>query len=53
LVPLAIPWGYVFKQYVKAPGAPWGKRVTPRTPGHHSGGHTSAGSLADAGAIDG
>jgi hypothetical protein len=20
LVPLAIPWGYVFRQYVKAPG---------------------------------
>ena len=28
LVPLAIPWGYVFKQYVKAPGDPWGKQVT-------------------------
>src|SRR5918998_4446154 len=35
LVPLAIPWGYVFKQYVRAPGAPWGKRVPPRAPGHH------------------
>src|SRR5215210_3973726 len=32
LVPLAIPWGYVFKQYVKAPGDPWGKRVTVSTP---------------------
>ena len=53
LVPLAIPWGYVFKQYVKAPGAPWGKRVTPRAPGHHVGGHTAAGPLADAGAVDG
>ena len=53
LVPLAIPWGYVFEQYVRAPGAPWGKRVPPRAPGHHSGGHTSAGSLADAGAVDG
>jgi hypothetical protein len=28
LVPLAIPWGYVFKQYVKAPGNAWGKQVT-------------------------
>jgi hypothetical protein len=28
VVPLAIPWGYVFKQYVKAPKNPWGKQVT-------------------------
>ena len=28
LVPLVMPWGYVFKQYVKAPGDPWGKQVT-------------------------
>jgi hypothetical protein len=28
LVPLAMPWGYVFKQYLKAPGARWGKQVT-------------------------
>jgi hypothetical protein len=28
LVPLAMPWGYVFKQYVKAPGNRWGKQVT-------------------------
>jgi hypothetical protein len=28
LVPLAIPWGYVFKHYVKAPGDRWGKQVT-------------------------
>jgi hypothetical protein len=27
LVPLAIPWGYIFKQYVKAPGDTWGKQV--------------------------
>jgi hypothetical protein len=27
LVPLAVPWGYVFKQYVKAPGDRWGKQV--------------------------
>jgi hypothetical protein len=31
LVPLVIPWGYVFKQYVKAPGDPWGKQVTVAT----------------------
>ena len=53
LVPLAIPWGYVFQQYVRAPGAPWGKRATPRTPGHRSGGHPAPGSLADAGTTDG
>ena len=27
LVPLAVPWGYVFKQYVQAPGAPWRKQT--------------------------
>ena len=37
LVPLAIPWGYVFKQYVKAPGDRWGRhrwgtRVTSSAP---------------------
>ena len=53
LVPLAIPWGYVFKQYVKAPGDRWGKRVAASTPGHDIGGHISAGSLANAGAIEG
>jgi hypothetical protein len=26
LVPLAMPWGYVFEHYVKAPGARWGKK---------------------------
>jgi hypothetical protein len=26
LVPIAIPWGYVFKQYVMAPGDPWRKQ---------------------------
>jgi hypothetical protein len=26
LVPLAIPWGYVLKHYLKAPGARWGKK---------------------------
>ena len=30
LVPLVLPWGYMFKHYIKAPAAPWGKvRVTP------------------------
>lgn len=28
LVPLAIPWGYVFNQYVKASGDPWKKQAT-------------------------
>jgi hypothetical protein len=23
LVPIAVPWGYVFRHYVKAPGDPW------------------------------
>ena len=32
LVPLAIPWGYVFKHYVKAPGDRWGKQVTVSLP---------------------
>ena len=32
LVPLVMPWGYVFKQYVKAPGNPWGKQVAVSTP---------------------
>lgn len=32
LVPLVIPWGYVFKQYVKAPGDRWGKQTTSSTP---------------------
>src|SRR6185436_9471427 len=31
LVPFAIPWGYVFQQYVKTPGDPSGKRVTVST----------------------
>ena len=26
LVPLVMPWGYVLNQYVKAPGARWGKQ---------------------------
>ena len=32
LVPLVIPWGYVFNQYVKAPGDPWRKQRTSCTP---------------------
>ncbi|MDP8924344.1 MAG: hypothetical protein M3O34_15915 [Chloroflexota bacterium] len=32
LVPLAVPWGYVFKQYVKAPGDRWGKQATVSAP---------------------
>ena len=27
LVPLAIPWGYVFRHYVRAPGDRWGRRA--------------------------
>src|ERR687883_677658 len=33
LVPIVTPWGYVFKQYLKAPGDRWGgKQVTSSTP---------------------
>jgi hypothetical protein len=32
LVPLAIPWVYAFKQYVKAPGDRWGKQVSLSAP---------------------
>jgi hypothetical protein len=32
LVPLAVPWGYIFKQYVRAPGDRWGKQVTVSSP---------------------
>jgi hypothetical protein len=32
LVPLAVPWGYVFNQYVRAPGDRWGKQATASTP---------------------
>src|SRR5215210_8654192 len=28
LVPLVVPWSYVFKHYLKAPGARWGKQVS-------------------------
>jgi hypothetical protein len=36
LVPLAVPWGYVFRQYVKAPGDPWRKQATVNSPQHPS-----------------
>ena len=26
LVPIAVPWGYIFKHYFKVPGARWGKQ---------------------------
>ena len=32
LVPLVMPWSYVFKQYVQAPGDRWGKQVTVSAP---------------------
>ena len=32
LVPLVMPWGYVLKQYLRAPGDRWGKQVTVRPP---------------------
>jgi peptidoglycan/LPS O-acetylase OafA/YrhL len=32
LVPLTIPWGYVFRQFVTAPGDRWRKQVTVRPP---------------------
>lgn len=33
LVPLVMPWGYLLKHYLKAPGDKWGKQVTSSTPG--------------------
>ena len=39
LVPLVMPWKYVLKQYVKAPGDPWGRRVTVGSPTRASYGH--------------
>ena len=34
LVPIAMPWGYVLRQYVKAPGDRWGsKQVSLSAPG--------------------
>jgi hypothetical protein len=32
LVPLVMPWGYVFKQYLKAPGDPWTRQAPASTP---------------------
>ena len=31
LVPLVLPWGYLFRHYVKAPGERWGGGVTTAT----------------------
>jgi hypothetical protein len=31
LVPLVMPWGYVFSHYLKAPGSRWGNQTTSRT----------------------
>jgi len=39
LVPLVMPWSYVYKHYVKASGDPWGMRVSVRTPTKGSYGH--------------
>ena len=52
LVPLAIPWGYVFTQYVKAPGDRWGKRVAASAPDHDRSERIPVRSLADAGTTD-
>ena len=32
LVPLVMPWGYVFRQYARAPGDRWGKQVSVKSP---------------------
>jgi hypothetical protein len=32
LVPLVMPWGYVFKQFVKTPGDPWRKQAVSSIP---------------------
>jgi hypothetical protein len=39
LVPLVMPWGYIYKHYVKASGDPWGRRVSVRSPTQPSYGH--------------
>jgi hypothetical protein len=36
LVPLVLPWGYVFKQYVTAPGDHWRKQTTSIPPAQPS-----------------
>ncbi|HEX8212719.1 MAG TPA: hypothetical protein VF584_21265 [Longimicrobium sp.] len=33
LVPLVLPWPYIFAKYLKAPGDPWRRRTEPRTSG--------------------
>lgn len=42
LVPLALPWGYIFKQYVKAPGDRWGKQVSVSSPKQPASGQVDA-----------
>jgi hypothetical protein len=37
LVPLVMPWGYVFNHYLKAPGDPWRKQTTSSLNGHRTG----------------
>jgi hypothetical protein len=36
LVPLVMPWGYVFKHYLKAPGDRWGKKQVTTAPASES-----------------
>ena len=36
LVPLVMPWGYVLKHYLRAPGARWGKQQVTVRPPHPS-----------------
>jgi hypothetical protein len=36
LVPLVIPWGYVFDRYWRAPGDPWRTPTHRAAPGHQS-----------------
>lgn len=38
LIPLAIPWGYVFATYVSAPGDRWGVKLQAAPPVVHGGG---------------
>jgi peptidoglycan/LPS O-acetylase OafA/YrhL len=47
LVPLVMPWGYVFKQYVKAPGDRWGKQVTASAPKQSSSSPSSSASIVN------
>ena len=36
LVPLIVPWGYVYRHYVKAPGDPWTKVKSQGSPPNNS-----------------